>query len=1340
MFTVISKDLAHKLQDEVGAQAILGWMQLSEGKPSDKFRLSMAKAWSILKSEGTDPVWTRLLWWLDNEWNALPRTLNKTTGIFTGPPVASAAILGAGIFIEATLKNKGILLGHPDQDVVAGPFWIPHLLEYLVAILPPDEIPQSSIDTGGMTLADLPWLMPFIIRALRDFHDFVGYRPVPVLEMTQKVRVRNGERHRPGILWWPRVGVAPLPQAPLVKRTIYWLEHAPADILEESGFSLEALTELSLDLREYDHSLPAAQRPNHLFGEWDPERIDNKGRYCRMVVRAMILRLLWDQVDNPGPGDPLDRNERLEEGAILLAGVILMSAGVLGQGPESVDPTKSLSLIIPRIANYRDAFYGQVLTMLPISHKNRLEAEARLLKQPLGRVRQALNRSISSLRATQLQNRLLARLFGRLGLGELAQERIASIPVPSIRLMVEFEGLIQGLADDSNPPIDHYRWLLRAFRVLKKGVSCGAFADPWNLIGFQGLYPLGPAREDAIPDERQDELRWMVSSLLTECSRAYATASALPDKKMRLRFKDLLGRVSEWWSHFPPMGVDDPDHPDAGSEFRSALRVAKALGIWRAKGEATADLSFWKKVLSTLETGEAVAEIFHVLLAHGDLQGALAILIYWIDGFDTHSIAEGRTELTTLITLWEAAWEEQLPDENSAKDRAEHFKLYRRAIDWIDANLPEDAADNFIQDEIVENEGELGDIAEEKEWEENDEEEKEQWEEDDKNGGLDEGVPLSDFPAEGALFDLGYHLGQFDGWVWLLEQAVAKPYRMSLAHGSADAILSRAGQFRNLMVHIAKIEVPLPGTQVDSVLEFERCRALKFHSLESAGAILFRLEALLCLVGSPRPEAGALELNDGFAPFLGLKPVDSKKGPPLPPAPSKRKSSKKKSTESSDSHLGMVKEWTSRLIGRELLHRPIAAGGDWQDWISNRMSLWFVQRTLMSMAGVGDFSGIVRFLIKAHQAELTSTLPAPRVSDFHHYFEIAFVESFRAVFRVVTDSSPGKVRSAGLFRGLMRLMERFRTIWLDQGRQTRLSVLDAVDDRLMESLRGFIRHFGRELFPARLMGYGNIRGTLDQGVEQYLAKLVKDRDPLDRSKLLDELGSSISLEDAAGKLDLILRAVAESYDCFKDYKSTTTVSDYGENLHVLLDFLRIKAAFSREVWNRGPWYLLHREMLEAGLRSTLDDWIAEVMSEFRPIADKYLEKISELEQRHGIRLLTVRQEIEEGLWMPMENDSLHYHLQDLCEVKEEGNANEFKVGFDQFRKELAKWVDKPWGVGRDVPDWIRKLEEKSFAAENPILRFGPLDPPSQEEGQKESQGLTLEIIRVKLKELESLQD
>lgn len=1403
MFTEIPKGLAQRLHEEVGSQALLGWMQLSGGKPSDKFRASMSRAWSILKSEGISPVWRSLLGWLDGEWNAAALTRESGTGIYAGPPIAGAAIVASGIFIEATLANKRELLGNPDPDLVAGPLWIPSLLEYFVSNLSPEEIPESTALSGKINTPELDWLVPIVRRAMAHFHDFVGYRPVPVLESGRKVRVHNGERHRPGILWWPGVGVAPIPEAPMVARTIHWVKHAPSDILEDAGFSMSALTELAIDLREYDHSQPAAQRPNHLFGEWDPEKIDNKGRFTRMVVRSMLLRLLWDQVENPGPGDPPDRQERLEEGAILLAGVILMSAGVLGQGPESVDPTKSLAFVIPRIATYRDAFYGQVMTALPKAHRMRLEAEARLLKQPLGRVRQSLNRSISAQRATQLQNRLLARLFGRLGLTELALERIATIRVPSIRLMVEFERLIQGWEEAPDSVNDPYRWLRKAFHVVKKGVSCGAFADPWNLIGFQGLYPLGPAREDSIPDDRLEDLRWMVSTLINECSRAHASASANGEKKSRARLRGLLGGVTEWWSKFPSMGIDDNDHPDAGSEFRSALRVARALGVWRSRGEVPADLPFWKKVLSTLETGEAVAEIFHVLLAHGDLQGALGILIYWIDAFDMHSTAEGRTDLTTLVGLWETAWREKLETINSAKDpsdkkkssskktdnpgltvkapeidaqnsselknrtkgdnssespeakRLELVKIYRRAIDYIDANLPDDVAAPFLIDGILnsdndENEEKDEDSPADKPWSENSEgdddeedgEEESPWSTDeDAKGGLDDGSPGTDFPAEEGLFNLEYYLGQFSAWVWLLERTLTEPILSGLTTVCIETMANRAAQFRKLMDHLSQAEVPMPGAEVDSVMEFERRRAMKFHTMERAGEILFRLEALLCLAGKPGPEGGAAQLQAAYSKALGTGPLQTKTSPKKE---TEAEQEKKQIAQPSHTPLDPreIDSWIQLLIGRELLHKPMMADGQWQNWISNRMSLWFVQRTLRGLARSADFSGIIKFLTKAHQAELSSSLTAPRVSDFHHYFEIAFVESFRAVFRVVSSASPARIRSAGLFRGLMRLMEKFRAAWLAQGRQTRLSTLDSVDDRLMEALRGFIRHFGRDLFPARLMGLGNIRGILDRGVAQHLANLERNRDPLDKNKLLEELGGSITMDDASSKLELILRAVAESYDCFKDYKSTTTVSDYGENLHVLLDFLRVKAAFTREVWNRGPWYLLHREMLEAGLREPLEEWIGEVMAEFRPIADQYLQKIADLEKRHGVRLLTVRQEIEEGLWMPMENESLHYHLRDLCELKDNGDQSAYQQGLASFRKELAKWVGKPWGVGRDAPDWIRKLDDKSASEgdESTILRFGPLDPEphvSTMEDASKTDGLTLEIIRDRLKELDS---
>ena len=43
---------------------------------------------------------------------------------------------------------------------------------------------------------------------------------------------------------------------------------------------------------------------------------------------------------------------------------------------------------------------------------------------------------------------------------------------------------------------------------------------------------------------------------------------------------------------------------------------------------------------------------------------------------------------------------------------------------------------------------------------------------------------------------------------------------------------------------------------------------------------------------------------------------------------------------------------------------------------------------------------------------------------------------------------------------------------------------------------------------------------------------------------------------AIRRLELVLQAVVENYEEYKDYNTTTTQSDYGENLHVLLDFLK----------------------------------------------------------------------------------------------------------------------------------------------------------------------------------------
>ena len=61
---------------------------------------------------------------------------------------------------------------------------------------------------------------------------------------------------------------------------------------------LAALEELAIDPRAFDFLHPAASRPNYLFGLWDPARIDEQGRYRRMVVQQATLDgvLSWPSV------------------------------------------------------------------------------------------------------------------------------------------------------------------------------------------------------------------------------------------------------------------------------------------------------------------------------------------------------------------------------------------------------------------------------------------------------------------------------------------------------------------------------------------------------------------------------------------------------------------------------------------------------------------------------------------------------------------------------------------------------------------------------------------------------------------------------------------------------------------------------------------------------------------------------------------------------------------------------------------------------------------------------------------------------------------------------------
>ena len=117
------------------------------------------------------------------------------------------------------------------------------------------------------------------------------------------------------------------------------------------------LDELSFDPRAHDHFHPVNKRPNVLFGEWDPHTIDGRGFYRRFVLRQMTLDTLltWvsPQGEPAGAAGYSDPAERLFEAAAVLAGTILMGAGVSGSGPAFHDSTVTLSKLPSSSLSYR---------------------------------------------------------------------------------------------------------------------------------------------------------------------------------------------------------------------------------------------------------------------------------------------------------------------------------------------------------------------------------------------------------------------------------------------------------------------------------------------------------------------------------------------------------------------------------------------------------------------------------------------------------------------------------------------------------------------------------------------------------------------------------------------------------------------------------------------------------------------------------------------------------------------------------------------------------------------------------------------------------------------------
>jgi hypothetical protein len=196
---------------------------------------------------------------------------------------------------------------------------------------------------------------------------------------------------------------------------------------------------------------------------------------------------------------------------------------------------------------------------------------------------------------------------------------------------------------------------------------------------------------------------------------------------------------------------------------------------------------------------------------------------------------------------------------------------------------------------------------------------------------------------------------------------------------------------------------------------------------------------------------------------------------------------------------------------------------------------------------------------------------------------------------------------------------------------------------------------------------------------------------------LRELDHGLSRAQTKKHLSLVIEAVAENYAEYRDYNTTTTQSDRGEMLHLLLDFLRIKVAYERIHWNLRPAMMAHEVLVRRGAVGAAEIWRRAMQERTSETADKLLAQLAELQTKSGMRLASVSDRLQERFVRPLAADRLRALVRPAAEEArqfDKASVAEHSPAFTMLEQEAVQLASEPCGAGLDLPDWLEALEEE----------------------------------------------
>ncbi len=1337
-------------------EIVLGYLNFSSGDPAPKFLVGLNTICAGLdarKEEGdSTPAWRRLAVAL---WDYL-KWVQPTSDIFSQDLQVRQALLFAFLYFfpQYRVWHKNLLF-HQKDDVLFNAFSIGQafyaiLKEKAFEAIPTDaaevvsseeflktfnaETPESETSPRSEIT---PEIQNAINRTINRYDDFIGYRPIPVLHSRQKMQPYRHEWLHAIPLYIKGVGVVHGEFTQLITDALEILKITDESLLESAMFYLDRLEELAFDPRALDFDHPVNRRLNYHFGSWDPLHITNDGYYDRFVLIESTIHSIFSRFRNAQKeerGIPKDELEK--EAAAVLAGTLLMGAAVSGWGPGARTSADTFASLLPKVAKIRDAFYQQLLEKTPEKHAARLREEAKILHQPFASARQYFNRKLAKQRAEQYQNVQLARLYAWMGYQEASDEMIARVNVPSSRMRCKIDCLVT----KSHFDIDHDRTLeaipklYKIEEILHEGIECGAFIDPWYILGFDGQFPLSLSVEDSTQDQRVDEMTSLISAIFSLYSRLLKETAAKGFHKERTELMFRMEKITQWWDQFGTLNLSEINSISGAETYESIQLVVNALDAWYKGGTAAGDIAFWRPRVADFTSPKAYTLLIEALLDQKDPIASMALLINWLSQSELMKLDDGDYSFHPLTLRWmEDLWYPPTKEQRLLCRRGttlvDNWKLAKRFIDLVEANadiygtVPSLDLDSAVNKKSTNGKGPKrkrrrpdedfetgfdftnGEEGEGFEDEENDEIFDAAWENvvyhDSTDDGIDDSMmdgeslkhSMEDFPLTSEMDRISDRLLLIitQARLWKMASVFSIPFAKEHEDRS-EALQSWSKQatehrknLETLISDVRKFQVEKPDfSRPIAMMEYEKQIGMKYALLDRVGSTASELEDAQRLMRSADGENRITEIDTWenatqcvMQALICGEPLTVKK----------------------------IWRKTVKLLTKEpILYEPIERGGDPIRMIQIKSILTVVQRLLTNLPLQGLLTETYQVLLTVQEMERLHPIGGRAITRYDALFDLGSKGILRSI--IISGSKPGrkKWRLESLISLLDQMMEILVQNWISHSHGIRISSLDPYQDpHEWNALKQFIQTYGEDLFSPIQMNYSNLQAIHHEGIQSWLASLKENMDLKENSwlqdgeviqgkKLLTDLeNDKIPVLRTRRMLETIIETLLERYGNFIDYNTTTTQSDNGANLYMLFDFLRLLGEYDRLSWDMRPFVNAHSVMVREKNYEVADSWYESIEYRSAFQAKQFIRRYKKLCLKYGITVKTVGDRMDERLVKPMAINKLCALLEPSIQ---EARAGGETPSFTRFLELVKEFTEDAIGTGYEPPAWLEEIENE----------------------------------------------